>query len=84
VDPDEVRRLAARSTGELVVGGGQLAATFQRHDLLDEYRVYVHPVVLGGGHPFFPPASSPTPLRLLGTRTFGNGVVLLRYGRASG
>jgi dihydrofolate reductase len=83
VDPDEVRRLAARSTGELVVGGAQLAAAFQRHDLLDEYRIYVHPVVLGRGHPFFPAASSPTPLRLLGTRTFGNGVVLLRYGRAS-
>jgi dihydrofolate reductase len=82
VDPDEVRRLAAGSAGELVVGGPTLVETFQRHGLVDEYRLYVHPVVLGRGHPFFPPGDSPTTLRLLGTRTFGNGVVLLRYGRA--
>jgi dihydrofolate reductase len=83
VDPDEIRRLAAGSDGELVVGGPQLAAEFRRHDLIDEYRLYVHPVVLGRGHPLFPPSSSPTELRLLTTRTFGNGVVLLHYGRSS-
>jgi dihydrofolate reductase len=82
VDPDAVRRLAASVDGELVLGGAQLAAEFRRHDLIDEYRVYVHPVVLGRGRPLFPPADSPTGLRLLGTRTFGNGVVLLHYGRA--
>ena len=81
VDPDAVRRLAARSDGDLVVGGPQLAAAFRRHDLIDEYRLYVHPVVLGRGHPLFQPSDSPTSLRLLDTHTFGNGVVLLHYGR---
>jgi dihydrofolate reductase len=81
VDPDAVRRLAARSDGDLVVGGPQLAAAFREHDLIDEYRLYVHPVVLGRGHPLFQPSDSPTSLRLLDTHTFGNGVVLLHYGR---
>lgn len=81
IDPAGVRRLAAESDGELVVGGAQLAAAFAEHDLVDEYRLLVHPVVLGRGHPLFPPSASPTGLRLLGTRTFGNGVVLLHYAR---
>jgi dihydrofolate reductase len=81
VDPDAVRRLAARSDGDVVVGGPQLAAAFRQHDLIDEYRLYVHPVVLGRGHPLFQPSDSPTPQRQLDTHTFGNGVVLLHYGR---
>jgi dihydrofolate reductase len=50
--------------------------------LVDEYRVYIHPVVLGGGKPMFPILDEPVPLRLVETTTFGNGVVLLRYERA--
>ena len=53
-----------------------------RHDLIDEYRIYVHPIVIGGGKPLFPPSSGvEVVLRLVETRTFGNGVVLLRYER---
>ena len=52
-----------------------------RLGLIDEYRLYVHPVVIGRGKPMFPPSDARTPLRLAGTRTFGNGVVLLRYER---
>jgi dihydrofolate reductase len=84
VDPAAVRELAARSDGDLVLGGAELAAEFRRHDLIDEYRIYVHPVVLGRGRPLFPPSDSATGLRLIGTRTFGNGVVLLHYGRSDG
>ena len=65
----------------MVVGGAGHAASFAEHDLVDEYRLYVHPVLIGRGRPLFPPTERHTSLRLLETRAFGNGVVLLRYGR---
>jgi dihydrofolate reductase len=82
VVPDEVRALAERVGGDLVVGGADLAATFLEHDLIDEIRLYVHPVVLGEGRPLFRRGTAPRALRLAGTRSFGNGVVLLGYQRA--
>jgi dihydrofolate reductase len=81
VVPDEIRRLAAEPGGDMAVGGADLADTFRRLDLIDEYRLYVHPVLLGRGRPLFQPSEAPTGLRLLETRTFGNGVVLLRHER---
>jgi riboflavin biosynthesis pyrimidine reductase len=76
VVPEEVRALAV--DGDIAVGGPDLAASFQQLDLVDEYRVYVHPVVIGRGRRMFAPGSH-LDLRLEETRTFGNGVVLLRY-----
>jgi dihydrofolate reductase len=81
VVPDEIRRLKEQPGGDMAVGGADLADTFRRHDLIDEYRLYVHPVLLGRGTPLFRPADAPTVLSLLETRTFRNGVVLLRYER---
>lgn len=81
VVPDEVRALQARPGGDMVVGGAILAGTFMREDLVDEYRLYVHPVVLGRGRRLFAPADAPRTLRLVETRRFGSGVVLLRYER---
>ena len=81
VVPEEIRQLKARTRGDLVLGGADLAASFRRHDLIDEYRIYVHPILIGRGKPLFQPSDSKMPLKLAGTRTFGNGVVLLRYGR---
>jgi dihydrofolate reductase len=81
VVPAEVEALKAQDGGDLALGGADLAATFLRHDLVDEFRLYVHPVVLGAGTPLFRPADTPRPLRLVETRTFGNGVVLLRHER---
>ena len=78
VVPDEVRRLKQDTDGDLSLGGANLAASFLRHGLVDEYRVLVHPVVIGGGTPLFQPGDR-IDLRLRETRTFGNGVVLLRY-----
>ncbi|MEU1499680.1 dihydrofolate reductase family protein [Streptomyces sp. NPDC005732] len=84
VVPEEVRALKEEPGGDLGLGGADLAATFLRHDLVDELRIYVHPVLIGGGTPLFPKADVLTALRLTGTRTFGNGVVLLRYERDPG
>jgi len=81
VDPAEIRALQQEPGGDMTVGGAVLAETFRRHDLIDEYRIYVHPVLLGAGRQLFDPADTPASLRLLETHAFGNGVVLLRYGR---
>jgi dihydrofolate reductase len=81
VVPAEVLALKAQPGGDLVLGGSELAAEFLRHDLIDEFRVYVHPLVIGRGKPMFRPSDAKVPLRLIETRTFGNGVVLLRYER---
>ncbi len=80
VVPEEVRRLAEEQQGDLALGGADLAASFMQHDLIDEYRLYVHPVAIGEGRPLFPRSHNRIgPLRLAETRNFGNGVVLLRY-----
>lgn len=67
--------------GVVSVGGARFAATLIKLDLIDEYRRFVHPVVLGGGTPYFPPLERKINLELLETRTFGSGVVYLRYRR---
>ncbi|MET9851553.1 dihydrofolate reductase family protein [Streptomyces sp. NPDC006450] len=82
VVPEEVAALKAAPGGDLTLSGADLAASFLRHGLVDEYRIYVQPVRIGRGHRLFPPSDGQVPLRLEGTRTFGNGVVLLRYARA--
>ncbi|MBT2379464.1 deaminase [Streptomyces sp. CB00316] len=79
VDRDEVCAVRDAAAGDLIVGGADLVETFRRLDLVDEYRVYIHPVLLGRGRPFFGDAADRQGLRLLESRAFGNGVVLLRY-----
>jgi dihydrofolate reductase len=81
VVPEQIRELAAGSDGDLGLGGPDLVSTFRRHDLVDEYRLLVHPVVLGRGRSLFEPSDPRTDLEFVETRTFGNGVVLLRYRR---
>lgn len=80
---EEILALKAQPGGDLALGGADLAATFLRYDLIDEYRIYVHPVLIGQGRPLFPASEAETALRLTETRAFGNGVVLLRYQRAT-
>jgi dihydrofolate reductase len=82
VDPDEIRALKEEPGGDMAVGGADLADAFRRHDLIDEYRLYVNPVLLGRGRQLFAPADTPSDLRLVETHVFGNGVVLLRHARA--
>jgi dihydrofolate reductase len=69
--------------GVVSVGGAGLASTLIKLDLVDEYRLFVIPVVLGGGTPYFPPLDRAIPLELLETRTFGSRLTYLRYLRPS-
>ncbi len=79
VDPEEIRALKQQPGGDMTLGGADLVDTFRRQDLVDEYRLYVNPVVIGRGRRLFDTADDPTHLELVETRRFGNGVVLLRY-----
>jgi dihydrofolate reductase len=76
---EEVLALKSQPGGDMALGGAELADTFRRLGLIDEYWVYVHPVLIGRGKPMFKDADSRAQLRLLETHTFGNGVALLRY-----
>jgi dihydrofolate reductase len=76
---DELARLRTEFDGDFDVGGPTLASAFIRHGLVDEYRLVVHPVVLGSGTPFFPKLESPIRLRLTETRRFDSGVIYLGY-----
>ena len=78
----EAARLVSQpGDGVVSVGGAGLASTLIKLDLIEEYRLFVHPVVLGGGTPYFPPLDRAIELELLETRTFGSRVVYLRYRR---
>jgi dihydrofolate reductase len=55
-----------------------------KRDLVDEYRVGLNPLVLGGGNPLFKPSDTGTRLQLLEARSTTSGVVILRYGAAGG
>jgi dihydrofolate reductase len=77
VVPAEVEALK-ETYGDLSLGGPGIAAEFLRLGLVDEYRLYEHPVALGAGIPLFPPGVR-VDLRPAGTRSFTNGVVMLRY-----
>jgi len=63
----------------LIAGSGELVHTLMHHDLIDEYRLMVYPVVLGSGKRLFRDGSDTTVLRLVETKTFSSGVVVLSY-----
>jgi dihydrofolate reductase len=77
---EEIARWRARpGDGEIAIGGATLAAHAAASDLIDEYRLMVHPVLVGGGIPFFPKAERRVDLDLVETRPFASGAVHLRY-----
>jgi dihydrofolate reductase len=78
---EEAARLKEQPGKDLAVGGAGLASTFTRLGLIDEYRLFVSPVVLGGGTPYFPPLDERINLELVETHTFGSRVVYTRYRR---
>ncbi len=79
VDPDEIRALRQQPGGDMTLSGVAPVETFRRLDLVDEYRLYVEPVVVGRGRRLFDTADSRTDQELVEDRRSGNGVVLLRY-----
>ncbi|WP_326963789.1 dihydrofolate reductase family protein [Arthrobacter sp. PL16] len=77
---EEIGRLKADpGTGDIAIGGATLAAEVASLGLVDEYRVRVYPVLVGGGIPFFARGEQQVDLELLETRTFTSKVVFLRY-----
>ena len=66
----------------LVAGSAQLVHTLRQHNLVDEYRLMVHPIVLGGGKRLFQEGAGATSLKLVDTKTFSTGIVLLTYAPA--
>jgi dihydrofolate reductase len=81
---DELAAVRAQvGDGDVGIGGAGLAAAFMRLGLVDEYRLFVRPVLLGGGTPYFPSLEERIALELVERRTFGSQVEYLRYRRAA-
>ena len=72
-----IRALKAEREGEIEVAGPKLARSLTELGLIDEYRIYLHPVVLGRGNPYF--AGPRPPLRLVGHDRIGEDVIRLTY-----
>ncbi len=78
----QMRRLKQETDGRIEVAGARLAASLGRMGLIDEYWLFLCPVVLGGGVPFFE-AGLPLSLELIGTESLPQGVVLAKYERTA-
>ncbi len=78
---EEVAKLKEQAGKDLAVGGAGLASALIELGLIDEYRLFVSPVVLGGGTPYFPALDDRINLELVETRPFGSRVVYVRYRR---
>jgi len=76
---EEVARLKEQSGKDIAVGGTGLARACIKLGLIDEFCLFVSPVVLGGGTPYFPTLDERINLELVETKTFGSRVVYLRY-----
>jgi len=77
---EEIERLRAEpGEGDIAIGGATLAAEAAALGLIDEYQAMVHPVLVGGGIPFFPRRERRVNLELVETRAFRSGLVLLRH-----
>ncbi len=80
---EEALRLKQQPGGDMVVlGSGALASLLLERGLVDEYRLYITPIVLGGGHPLFQQISERVNLKLVAQKTFQSGIVMLVYRKA--
>ncbi len=77
-DPEAVREMKASAGGDLAVAGPELAAQAMRAGLVDEWHLFLSPIVVGGGTRALPDDVR-VPLELVDERRFGNGTVYLRY-----
>ncbi|WP_459549706.1 dihydrofolate reductase family protein [Nocardia sp. X0981] len=76
---EEVCRRKAAGQNMVLFGGAATATTFLEHELVDEYRLFVHPLVLGGGVPLFRPPVDRAGLRLVDVLTFDSAVIQMHY-----
>jgi dihydrofolate reductase len=72
-----IRGLKADLGGEIAVGGPRLAASLTQLGIIEEYQIFLHPVVLGRGNPYF--AGARPPLRLVASDRIGGGAIKLTY-----
>lgn len=80
---EEVSRLKEQPGKDIAVGGAGLARACMKLELIDEWRLFASPVLLGGGTPYFPTLDERINLELVETQTFGSRVVYVRYRRVS-
>lgn len=78
---EEAAKLKSQPGKWISVAGPSLASGLIEAGLVDEFRLVIHPVILGGGKPFFPNLKAPTNLTLLETHPFSSGAMYLRYER---
>jgi dihydrofolate reductase len=78
---EEVATVLAATDRDVEIGGAGLAASAIALDLVDEFRLFRSPIIVGGGTPYFPPVAESLELRLVETRPFAGGVVYERYQR---
>jgi dihydrofolate reductase len=79
---EEAAAARAGTDKDVAIGGAGLAVEGIELDLIDELRIFRHPVVVGGGTPFLPPVTAVLPFDLVETRTFASRVIFERYRRA--
>ena len=79
---EEVNKLKKGPGKYMAVGGGEIASTFIKLGLIDEYRVYLRPIVLGKGKPMFQSLAKNLAFKFMDSKVFDSGVVLLRYQKA--
>lgn len=82
--PDAVRQLKEMEGGNILVyGSAELVQSLMLADLIDEFRLWIHPLMLGVGKRLFPDMAHRTGLKLVSHRTFSTGVMVLTYHRAA-
>lgn len=80
---DRIADHRTSANGDLYLfGGSEVVGEFARRDLIDEYQLFVHPVVLGGGAPLFPELQQRQDMSLIETKVFDGRVNGLRYARS--
>lgn len=77
---EEILKLKQKRGKDIIIfGSADLTSTFREHDLIDEYRIMINPLILGRGTPLFKENDEPLNLKLIKTKTFASGNVLLCY-----